>query len=159
VRKVLGDHLGRKEDQWITAAFDALKANRARRQEKAQKEGLALGQLGEAIQRKVFEILIRHAEERRRLSVLQRHLEEKTNDLLMRRCVRDMVSTYVVQPKLDAVADVYYKKKNLQKFKRNLDLIRERSQGGGLHEFEVKAFQLLGQNLLRKSFTALRVAQ
>lgn len=45
------------------------------------------------------------------------------------------------------------------RFKQKIDYIRERRQGRALHDFEIKAFQLLGQNLLRKAFTGLKVAQ
>lgn len=118
-----------------------------------------MGQLGEVIQRKVFDILLHNAAKRRRLALLSQHLQERTNGYLVDRCVREMIDTFIVQPRLDAVADAYYRQKNLRKFKQKTDFIRERRLGGWLNELEVKAFRLLGQNLLRKSLTALKVTQ
>ena len=80
----------------VSAAFGALKTHRAQRQANERNESLALGQLGEFIQRKVFRILARNAEERKRLQLLYEHLQARTNELLMARCVREMISSYVV---------------------------------------------------------------
>ena len=75
----------------------------------------------------------------------------------MARCIRGMLDAYVVQPRLDAVADAYRMQKQFRRFKGKVEYIRDRRLGGRLHEREVKAFRLLGRNLLRKSFTALKV--
>lgn len=120
---------------------------------------MALGQLGHFLQRKVFDILMVHARKRRRLAILYQEVKDRSEANLMVRCMKEMIGTFIIEPKLDAVADAYYKKKHLKKFKRNTDVLRERKQGGALTVMEVKAFRLLGHNLLRKSFTALKVAQ
>ena len=70
---------------------------------------MALGQLGIFLQRKVFDILMIHAKKRRRLAMLHHEVRERTEVNLMARYMKEMIGTYIVQPRLDALADQYYK--------------------------------------------------
>ena len=58
----------------------------------------------------------------------------------MRRCIDDIVGTYIIQPKLDEIADRHYLRQKLLTFKRKAEYIRGRNMGGNLHEFEIRAF-------------------
>ena len=68
-----------------------------------------------------------------------------------------MVGELVTQPRLDTVADLYFKKKNLKAFTKKVIYIKGRNDGTNLHEKEIKAFEYLGHNLLRKVFTGLKI--
>jgi hypothetical protein len=68
-----------------------------------------------------------------------------------------MIGTYIIQPKLDDIANKAFLKKQLQAFRRKVMYIKGRNEGTNMHEFEIKAFEYLGQNLLRKVFTGLKI--
>jgi hypothetical protein len=68
-----------------------------------------------------------------------------------------MVDCYAIQPKLDQLAHNFFVKKNLQAFRQKVLYIRDRANGQNLHEFEVKAYKKLGENLLRKAFSGIKV--
>ena len=80
-----------------------------------------------------------------------------SGQLLKKRCVRELVGTYVIQPRLDAIAQEYYLKKNLKLFRKKVLYIKGRNDGTNLHSSEIKAFEYLGQNLLRKVLTGLKI--
>jgi len=47
--------------------------------------------------------------------------------------------------------------KNLKMFRKKVLYIKGRNDGTNLHSSEIKAFEYLGQNLLRKVFTGLKI--
>ena len=85
---------------------------------------MALGQLGSFLQRKVFDILMVHARKRRRQAMLYQEVRDRTEVNIMMRCMRELIGTLIVEPKLDAIADAYYKRKHLKRFKKNTDTMR-----------------------------------
>lgn len=68
-----------------------------------------------------------------------------------------MVGTYGIQPKLDAIADLYFKKKQLCTFKKKVYYIKSRNEGTNLHEKEIRAFEALGKNLMMKAYSSLKI--
>lgn len=68
-----------------------------------------------------------------------------------------MVNHYVVEPNLDSMGDRHYLRTKLRAFKKKANYIRDRNSGKNLHEFEVRAYQTLGRNLLRKAFTGIKL--
>lgn len=66
------------------------------------------------------------------------------------------METYVIQPRLDAIADHHLLKRSLQKFVYKVNYIMDRQTGQNLHEFEVRAYTILGQKLMRKAFSVLK---
>lgn len=68
-----------------------------------------------------------------------------------------MLNHYVIQPKLDSIGDKHFLKRNLLSFKFKINYIRDRNNGKNLHEFEIKAYEALGRNLLRKAFTGIKI--
>jgi len=66
------------------------------------------------------------------------------------------VNTFIIEPKLERIGELHYLRKQIRNFKRKADFSRDRSLGLSLHEFEVRAFQTLAKNLLKKAITGLR---
>lgn len=51
------------------------------------------------------------------------------------------------------------KKKSFIRFYQNITFVIDRKRGKNLHEYEIRAFRMLGQNLLRKAFHGIKIAQ
>ena len=83
--------------------------------------------------------------------------EAKTRKNIIERSIKNMLNCYIIQPKLDAIGNKHFLKKQLLSFKHKINYIRDRNNGKNLHEFEIKAYEALGRNLLRKAFTGIKI--
>ena len=77
--------------------------------------------------------------------------------LLRRRVISELVGTFITQPVLDDIAHKAFLKKQLITFRRKVLYIKGRAEGTNLHDKEIRAFEYLGQNLLRKVYTGLKI--
>ena len=106
---------------------------------------------------KAFQVLRIKAEQARRLKDLESKCKSMVADNAKKRTVKAIVNTFIIEPKLDRIGDEFFLKKNLQMFRYKCNYIASRSNGQNLHEFEIRAYQALGQNLLRKAFTGIKL--
>ena len=109
------------------------------------------------IVRGVFDTLVHRRAKNLILREKRAKVEELAKKNMKRRAILDMIECYAIQPKLDQIADSYFIGKSLRLFKQKVFYIRDRNNGQNLHEFEVKAYKWLGENLLRKAFSGIRL--
>lgn len=118
----------------------------------------ALVQWAEFKERKVIDVLKFNKERNHKLRQLGEICQKNCSINLMKRVVRDIVECYVIQPKLDAIADCYVLKKNLVSFKAKTSFLREKRLGLNLDECEIKSYQALAFKLMSKAFTSIKLA-
>lgn len=71
--------------------------------------------------------------------------------------MREICDSIIIQPKLDAVADLYRLQTSFKSFIKKVRYIRDRQNGLNMHEFEIRAYNALGKNLMRKCFCAFKM--
>ena len=77
---------------------------------------------------------------------------------MKKKIVNDLVECFIIQPKLDEIADNFLLKKNIVSFKEKTTFLREKRLGLNLDELEIKSYQTLAFKLMSKAFTSIKLA-
>lgn len=117
-----------------------------------------MSHLGLWILKKGFKALAINRDRKKRLAKLFEQVQLRHVRNAKKRFMNDMVDGIVIQPRLDAIGKRHFYRKQLLKFKKKIDYIRDRRQGRNLHEFEIRAFNALGESLLRKAMTSFKIS-
>ena len=78
-----------------------------------EQEMVAITQLATFLLKKVFTILKFRKTGRKHLKAIASQVQNLSNERLKKRVVREIVSSYVIEPRLDALGETHFKRKQL----------------------------------------------
>ena len=121
--------LGEKTDLYKKGVFGALKDNRSESQKNKHQEVTAITQLACYLMKKVFTILKIRRDKKQNLRSIGLQAQAQYHQRLKQRVVKEIVDAYVIEPRLDAIGEKHYLRKQLLTFKKKVEYVRDRDQG------------------------------